>query len=239
MYESVIPFPNETATRVDKYCCSRSTPLPSIFTELAAWTTEKFETSYMMCCPLQAQLCIFLASDRRARRVLEIGTFTGYSALAWKEGMKAVGGEVWTCEAGARAIEACKAAFKKYDPKRKIHLLEGPAIETLQNIKEGSFDIIYVDARKSEYIEYLEIILQNNLLAENGIILVDDTIHLGLVADRSPTNPHSSQEDIEYSLQHADNVHKFNNWAVKHPQFDVILLPIFNGLTLMKLKSQM
>jgi hypothetical protein len=103
----------------------------------------------------------------------------------------------------------------------------------LREINAAPFDIIYVDARKAEYIEYVEIILERQLLAENGIILADDSmyplsllcigrgvmnmtaIHLGLVADRSPTNPHSAREDIEYSLQHADNVHEFNEWAVK------------------------
>ncbi|KAH8696539.1 O-methyltransferase [Talaromyces proteolyticus] len=237
MYESIIPFPAESASTVDKYCCSHSTSLPSLFADHAAWTVDKFETSYMMCCQLQAQMCVFIASDRRARRVLEIGTFTGYSALAWKEGMKAVGGEVWTCDVGPRAIAASKEAFAKYDPEGKIHLVEGPALQTLQEINAQPFDIIYIDARKAEYINYVETILERNLLAENGIILADDTIHLGLVADRSPTNPHSAREDIEYSLQHADNVHKFNEWAAKHPRLEVLLLPIFNGLTLIKIKS--
>lgn len=130
MLESILPFSLETATAVDEYCRSHSTCLPSIFAEHEAWTIETFETSQMMSGALQAQLYVFLASDRRARRVLDIGTFTGYSALAWKEGMKDVGGEVWTCEASPRSIKACKAAFQKYDPEGKIHLLEGPALQT-------------------------------------------------------------------------------------------------------------
>ncbi|KAL8825717.1 MAG: hypothetical protein Q9191_004246 [Dirinaria sp. TL-2023a] len=130
MFESILPFPPETAAAVDEYCRCHSTDIHPMFAEQEAWTIDNFDTSQMMSGALQAQFYVFFARDRQARRVLEIGTFTGYSALAWKEGMKSISGEVWTCEASPRSIKACKAAFRKYDPEGKIHLLEGLAIQT-------------------------------------------------------------------------------------------------------------
>jgi predicted O-methyltransferase YrrM len=130
MLESILPLQPATAVAVDKYCHTHSTPLPPLFADHQAWTVEKFDKWLMLSGPVQAQLFSFLVSDRGATRVLELGTFTGYSALAWKEGMKYVKGEVWTCEANSKYIEASKEAFRKHDTEGRIHLLEGPAIET-------------------------------------------------------------------------------------------------------------
>ena len=127
MLTSIQSFSPETAAALNEYCCSHSTPLPTLFKDHQAWTAEVGASPNWMSSPLQAQLFIFLASDRRAKSVLDLGSFTGYSALAWKEGMKAWGGEVCTVEVDPSMIEACKTAFRKYDEEQKIHLLEGSA----------------------------------------------------------------------------------------------------------------
>lgn len=129
MLTSIQPFSPEDAAALNEYCYSHSTPLPSLFTEHQAWTAEIGASPNWMSSPLQAQLFQFLASDRRAQSVLDLGSFTGYSALAWKEGMRPWGGEVWTVEIDSSMIEACQVAFRKYDAEQKIHLLEGAALD--------------------------------------------------------------------------------------------------------------
>ena len=130
MLAGVLPFPAEVAKAVDEYCCSHSTALPPHLAEHKAWTAENYESPDRMSSSLQAQLFIFLASDRRAKRILDIGSFSGYSALAWKEGMKALGGEVWTLEKDPVMVDACAKALEKYDAEGKIHLVPGPATDT-------------------------------------------------------------------------------------------------------------
>lgn len=130
MLAGVQAFSQDIAEAVDRYCLSHSTALEPHFAEHKAWTAETYEFPERMSSSLQAQLFIFMASDRRAKRVLDIGSFSGYSALAWKEGMKLWGGEVWTLENDPVMIDACEKSFSKYDPEGRIHLVPGAATET-------------------------------------------------------------------------------------------------------------
>jgi predicted O-methyltransferase YrrM len=130
MLAGVQPFAAAIAQAVEEYCASHSNPLPDQLVEHKSWTMANFECPEMMSSSLQAQFFIFLASDRRARRVLDIGAFSGYSALAWKEGMKGLDGEVWTLENDPVMIDACRLALERYDRDGKIHLETGPAVET-------------------------------------------------------------------------------------------------------------
>jgi predicted O-methyltransferase YrrM len=130
MLAGVQSFNEGVAKAVDKYCLEHSNPLPSCLDEHKAWTAETFEFPERMSSSLQAQLFIFMASDRRARRILDVGTFSGYSALAWLQGMKDTGGQVWTLENDPKMVEASKAAIAKHDKERRVHLIPGAAIET-------------------------------------------------------------------------------------------------------------
>lgn len=236
MLAGVQPFTAHIADAVDQYCQAHSNQLPTLFVEQKKWTAENYEFPERMSSSLQAQLFIFMASDRRARRVLDVGAFSGYSALAWKEGMRNVDGEVWTLENDPLMITACKATFERYDPEGRIHLEPGPAIETLKRI-EGEFDIIYLDAHKGEYIEYLNIILDRGLLARTGIIMADDAICRGLVADSSDKNENASDKWRVPNLLRAARVHAFNESVIKDSRVDVLLLPAFDGLSMIKLRQ--
>jgi predicted O-methyltransferase YrrM len=130
MLTSILPFSAETAAAVDAYCLSHSSPLPSTLADHQAWTTRVSQFPNWASSPVQAQLFMFLAGSRHAQRVLDIGSFTGCSALTWKEGMREWGGEVWTLELDPQMIDICNKAFQQYDLEQKIHLLTGPALET-------------------------------------------------------------------------------------------------------------
>jgi predicted O-methyltransferase YrrM len=130
MLAGIQSFPPEIAAAIDEYCQAHSNPLPNLFIEHKEWTATNYEFPERMSSALQAQLFIFMASDRRARRVLDVGSFSGYSALAWKEGMKDTKGEVWTLECHPTMIDACRMALERYDEDQRIHLVPGPARDT-------------------------------------------------------------------------------------------------------------
>ena len=105
--------------------------------------------------------------------VLEIGCYSGYSALAWYEGTKDTKAEIVTLEYSSKMIAASREAFAKYGVEDRVTLVEGPAEKTLPTLT-GEFDLIFVDANKDGYANYVKTILDLKLLSPNGIILCDN-----------------------------------------------------------------
>lgn len=117
-----------------------------------------------------------------ARRVLEIGTFTGYSALAMAEALPD-DGMVLTCEIDADSAAFARRFWEKSPQGRKIHVRVGPALETLTALK-GPFDLIFIDADKANYVNYYRRAL--DLLAPTGVILIDNVLWSGRVLTTAP-----------------------------------------------------
>ena len=116
---------------------------------------------------------IFTAQDRKPKRILEIGTYSGYSALAWYEGTKDTQAEIVTLELSQVMIDASKKTFEKMNVTDRIKLIEGPAGDSIDQLT-GKFDLVFVDANKDGYQEYVKKILDKDLLSQNGIILCDN-----------------------------------------------------------------
>ena len=116
---------------------------------------------------------IFTAQDRKAKRILEVGCYSGYSALAWYEGTKNTQAEIVTLELSPLMIDASRSAFDKYEVNDRVKLIEGPANESIEKLT-GTFDIIFVDANKDGYEGYVKQILDKGLLSPDGIILCDN-----------------------------------------------------------------
>lgn len=116
---------------------------------------------------------IFTAQDRKPKRILEFGCYSGYSALAWYEGTKTTGAEIITLELSQVMIDASRKIFDKYNVNDRIKLIEGPADNSLDTLT-GTFDIIFMDANKDGYEGYVKKILDKKLLSADGIILCDN-----------------------------------------------------------------
>ena len=116
---------------------------------------------------------IFTAQDRKPKRILEIGCYSGYSALAWYEGTKDTKAEIITLELSQVMIDASRATFEKYNVNDRIKLIQGPADESIEKLT-GVFDIVFVDANKDGYEGYVKQILDKKLLSADGIILCDN-----------------------------------------------------------------
>lgn len=106
--------------------------------------------------------------------VLEIGCYTGYSALTWHEATVGTGAEIISLELDPKMIAASKRTFSRYDIEDRVQLIEGPAEESIKKLT-GSFDLIFVDANKDGYETYVKQILDQHLLTPGGLLIGDNS----------------------------------------------------------------
>ncbi len=173
---------------------------------------------------VEGQFLKMLVAISQAKRVLEIGMFTGYSALAIAEALPDDGYLV-ACEVDRYTAQFATNCFESSPHNRKIHVKVAPAIETMRqlaNAKE-SFDLAFIDADKGGYIDYVNLLLNSDLLAPNGFICVDNTLMQGqpyLCQDKRTENGHL--------------IAHFNQFVAKDPRFEQVLLPLRDGFTIIR-----
>lgn len=159
-----------------------------------------------------------------ARRVLDIGMFTGYSALAMAEALPAEGCLI-ACEVDPYAATFAESLFQQSPHGNKIRVELGSALETLDRLaaNEAPFDFVFIDADKQEYIQYYQKLLDSNLLSANGYICVDNTLFQGQVY-----LPESEQSSNGQAIAH------FNQTVAADPRTEQVMLPLRDGLTLIR-----
>jgi caffeoyl-CoA O-methyltransferase len=149
-----------------------------------------------------------------ARRVLELGTFTGYSALVMAEGLPD-DGELITCDIDPEVTDIAKRYWSRSPHGGKIELRLGPALETLKTI-EGPFDLVFIDADKENYINYWELCLPKT--RSGGLLVVDNVLWGGEVLD--------PKDETDKAIA------EFNRHVYKDKRVEVVMLPVRDGLTL-------
>ena len=172
---------------------------------------------------VEGQFLKFLVHLTKAQRVLEIGMFTGYSALAMAEALPA-DGEVVACEVDAYVAEFAQKCFQESPAGPKISVKVAPALETMKQLAAAGevFDLVFIDADKAGYIDYLDLLLTTGLLAPNGLICADNTLMQG--------QPYLSGTATANGVAIA----KFNQALVDDPRVEQVLLPLRDGLTLIR-----
>jgi caffeoyl-CoA O-methyltransferase len=172
---------------------------------------------------VEGQFLKFLIHLTKARRVLEIGMFTGYSALAMAEALPA-DGEVVALEVDPYAAEFAQQCFKESTVGHKISVKVAPALETMKQLAaDGAvFDLVFIDADKGGYIEYLDLLLSTSLLAPEGSIYADNTLMQG--------EPYLSGTASENGMAIA----KFNQAVVDDVRVEQVLIPLRDGITLIR-----
>jgi predicted O-methyltransferase YrrM len=178
--------------------------------------THKLPMGQMQIGPDQAALMQVLVRILGAKRCIEIGTFTGYSALAVALALPA-SGKIICCDVSEEWTSIGRRYWKKAGVARKIDLRLGPALETLKGLK-GSFDFAFIDADKPNYWNYYQRCLQ--LIRKGGLIAVDNTLWGGSVID-----PEKQSESTQA-------LREFNERVAKDRRADIALVPIGDGLTL-------
>lgn len=207
------------------YITSHSSRRDAVLTELAEETAQLGVISVMQIAELQGSFMELMARAIGARRAIEVGTFTGYSAICIARALPADGkllcldlSEEWTAIA--------RRYFAKANVAHKIELRIGPALQNLRALpipekaEPALFDLGFIDADKKNQGNYYEEVLKR--LRSGGIIFIDNVLRGGTVLDESQHG-----EDI-------DAVRALNDALPKDPRVDVVMLPIADGLTLVR-----
>ena len=165
--------------KLEGYAERHTTPPEPLLAELAAETRATMASPQMLTGPIEGRLLELLVAGTGARRVLEIGTFTGYSALSMAAALPP-DGRIDTLDIEPEHAEVAQRYFDRSPHRDKIRLHLGPALETIETL-DGSFDFVFIDADKQNYDAYYEAVLPR--LSERGLIAIDNTLWSGRVLD--------------------------------------------------------
>jgi predicted O-methyltransferase YrrM len=203
-----------------EYLLSVSLREPDVLARLRA-ETASHPKAEMQISPEQGQFMRFLIRLIEARRTLELGVFTGYSAMSAALALPS-DGQVVACEIDAGFAEVARRWWKEGGVDEKIDLRLGPALETLDTLladgQAGRFDFAFVDADKESYRAYHERCL--SLVRPGGLVLFDNTLWGGEVADPEASDPGLEEIRALNRLLHEDD------------RIDLSFLPVSDGLTL-------
>ena len=203
---------------IEDYCRLHSQDEPEIYRQLTAETYESCQIPQMLSGPMVGTILQFFVRLTQARRVLEVGMFTGYSALKMAEALDR-SGELLTCEIDPSHISIAKNYFQKVPWGKRITVLEGTALESLANL-EPSFDLVFIDADKINYLNYYKRAVE--LIRSGGIIVLDNALWSGRVIMPEDDGSRTIAETNDF-IQKDDSV-----WNV--------LLPIRDGLMVVQKK---
>ena len=183
--------------------------------------TSQQEMSVMQIAPEQGQFMALLVELLGAERIIEVGTYTGYSALCMAQAMPAHG-ELVCCDVSEEWTDIARHFWKEAGVEARIRLHLAPALDTLDSLIEqggkGRFDMAFIDADKTNYLNYYERCLK--LLRQGGLLLFDNTLWDGAVAD-----PDDQDADTQALRELNDRLHNDERVSVS-------LVPIGDGLTL-------
>ena len=170
---------------IERYASEHSTPERRELQAVAAETHEKFGgRAGMLTGHLEGAFIRSLVAISGARRVLEIGTFTGYSAMAMASALPP-DGELVTLDVSLEHVEVARRHIEAGPWADRINVLVGPALDSLSTL-DGPFDLVFIDADKTNYRNYFEAVLPK--LSDRGVIAIDNVLWSGRVLDASDTS---------------------------------------------------
>jgi caffeoyl-CoA O-methyltransferase len=165
--------------RIERYAEEHSSPPDELFLRLAEETRATQKLPQMMVGPLEGRFLAHLVRLGRARRVLELGTFTGWSSIAMASALPD-GGLVITCDVNQETTAIARRYAQEAGVADRIDYRVGPALETIAGL-DGPFDLVFIDADKERYVDYYEAVLPK--LAGDGLIVADNVLWGGRVLD--------------------------------------------------------
>ncbi|MBI5410402.1 MAG: class I SAM-dependent methyltransferase [Nitrospirae bacterium] len=212
---------NLVKQEIEAYAEAHSAPESEVCRALREETYRTMEVPQMVVGPLEGAFLKMMAQLVGARRVLEIGMFTGYSALCMAEVLPD-DGRLVTCEIDRDSAALARTYFAQSPHGRKIEVRMGPALDTLREIT-GPFDLIFIDADKGNYINYYRRALE--LVSPTGVILIDNVLWHGDVLIQPPSDERTAV------------IQKLNRLVVSDPRVTCVLVTIRDGVLVVKLKS--
>ncbi len=209
-----------------RYLVDHGSPPDAIERSLIEETRRLGGIAQMQVAPEQGAFLNVLTRLIDARKAIEIGTFTGYSALSIARGLPA-DGRLVCCDVSEEWTSIGRRHWEQAGVADRIDLRLAPALETLAELERdprelGSYDLAFIDAVKTEYADYLEVLVR--LVRKGGAILVDNVLWSGSVID-------DSRQD-----ESTEAIRAFNDRVTKDERFDRVMLPISDGLTLLRVR---
>lgn len=203
---------------LERYAEEHTTPPSVLLRELADETRATLECPEMLTGPVEGRLLELLVFATGARRVLEIGTYSGYSAISMAAGL-GEGGHIDTCEVKPEHAEVARRYIERAGLSERVTVHVGPAIETVSRL-EGPYDLVFVDADKPGYAAYYEAVLPK--LAPRGLIAFDNTLQGGRVVS-DPDAGEGTRAIVE-----------LNDRLRADPRVTCVLLTVRDGVTLVR-----
>tara|TARA_B100001029_G_C15020233_1_gene430045 strand:+ start:59 stop:685 length:627 start_codon:yes stop_codon:yes gene_type:complete len=170
--------------KIIKYCDEHSNQDSDILRELETYTFENENIPQMISGNMVGNFLQLLIKSMNAKKILEVGTFTGYSSIKMAQAIESC--ELHTCELMEKHAETATSFIKKAKLDKNITVHQGPAIETLETFKINYFDCAFIDADKVNYLEYYKIII--TLIRKGGLIVLDNMLWSGEVINPKDKN---------------------------------------------------
>jgi predicted O-methyltransferase YrrM len=203
--------------KLDDYVVQHTENEPELLRELSRETFQKMLQPRMLSGHFQGRILSFLSKLIRPKKILELGTFTGYSALCLAEGLDK-DGELHTIDKNEELVSFQRRYFNRSIHGSKIHQHTGCALEIIKKLNY-KFDLIFIDADKSNYVNYFNLLADK--IKRGGVLISDNVLWSGKVIEPLENSDLSTKVLLEY-----------NKLLKEDPRFETILLPIRDGLTL-------
>ena len=200
---------------IQAYCKGHTDPNNTLLSKLEKYTWENEEVPQMISGQMVGKFLQSAIQMIGAKKIIEVGTFTGYSALQMAETLPS-DGEIHTCELMEKHAKTAQSFFNKSKHGKKITIHLGPGLFSLESLKIGSFDMAFIDADKLNYLEYYKRCLA--LIRQGGIVILDNMLWGGSVINPNDDDSRSLRKTGDY-IQKDNRV--FNT-----------LIPIRDGLML-------
>jgi caffeoyl-CoA O-methyltransferase len=203
---------------IEAYAAAHTEPPSTLFEELRKETYAKMSAPQMQVGAVEGAFLRLLVRISGAKRVLEIGMFTGYSGLMMAEGLPE-DGELITCDVDPKAEAIAKRYFAKSPHGKKIQVRIGPALQTLKTL-QAPFDLVFIDADKENYSNYYDAVLP--LLRKGGLLVADNVLWSGRVLEPKDVTDRA--------------IVAFNEKVAKDSRVEKVLLTVRDGMMLARKK---
>ena len=206
----------EITEKLQKYINNFGLKINPVQQEIIDYNKTLGDVKRMQVALSQCHFLHLIIKISNIKNVLEIGTFTGLSALSIALALPD-DGKLTALDKNEETNKIATEFFKKANQDNKIQTIVKPALESLDDLKNSKFDMIFIDADKMNYKEYYEKSL--NLLSKNGLIIIDNVLWHGEVADETNLD--------KYTL----NIREFNNYVLQDKRVEQIIVPLGDGMT--------
>ncbi len=206
---------------IENYALQHTTSESELLYRLNRETHQKILKPRMLSGHMQGRVLSMISKMIQPEKILEIGTYTGYSALCLAEGLKEKG-ELITIDINEEGKDFAQGFFDQSEHKNQIHYHIGNALKIIPTL-EGPFDIVFIDADKENYLEYFHLVFDK--VKQGGYIIADNVLWSGKVVQEVKANDSDTKKLME-----------FNDFVQNNPQVENVLLPVRDGLMIARKK---